>query len=95
MFQGEKGMKKIYIQSTLALRTPRYYGHLPIADSRSIPVSKEMYGLAHDIADSLYSQLPPYRHPGITDTSLLRTADQSPSQKKCMEPALAITDSLY
>ena len=37
----------------------------------------------------------PHGHPGITDTSLLRTADQSPSQKKCMGPALAISDSLY
>lgn len=34
----------IFIQSTLALRTPPYYGHRVIADSKFIPTYSEVYG---------------------------------------------------
>ena len=43
-----------YNMVQLLLRTPQYYGHLPIADNRSIPVSRKSMEQALSISDSLY-----------------------------------------
>ena len=60
------------LQSTPALRTPRYYGHPAITDT---PLLRTIRYYVHPaITDTLLLQTPHYYgHPTITDTPLLRT----------------------